>query len=263
MVVAITAQEQDVYPPRVLVSITGLTIGDTVQLYRQVVGERTYVRGADFVTAVDTSVLAIDAELPFGIPVSYVAVVNTSTEYATSSTTYNLADGATASKPVFTDAVTGLAAEGVIVAWPERGYERDASVFRLASGKTVTVSGPMGQFSSTIELYLASTAEVQNFTALLAGATANTIQIRQGGGYERVDSYISVTAHSERRFSQDGSDPRRLLTLEVEEVDPWAASLEARGYTLQDLADVYTGLTMSDAADDYATMLALAQADLG
>jgi hypothetical protein len=37
--------------------------------------------------------------------------------------------------------------------------------------------------------------------------------------------------------------------------------LLSRGYTLQDVADAYTGLTLADLAGDYATLLLLAQGD--
>jgi hypothetical protein len=77
--VRVTVDEQDVYPPRVLVTVTGLTIGDFVTVYRVVAGERTAVRqGA--AEAVDVAFLVLDAELPFGTPVRYVAVVSSDTD---------------------------------------------------------------------------------------------------------------------------------------------------------------------------------------
>lgn len=257
---SLAATEQDVYPPRVLLSLTGLTVSDAVRLYREVAGTREEVRGAGFLVATDTSVVVVDAELPFGVPVTYVAEVN-ETEYPAGPYTFNLADGATSSKPVLTDAITALAAEAVIVAWPGKKTDRDAVVLRLATGKNAAVVGPAGQFVSTLELFTESQAARDNLVDVLQLATAGTVQLRQGGGYAGVDSYLAVLSYDERRFSQDGTDARRLWTLDVAEVDPWAEGLEARGYTLQDVGDAYTGLTMANYGSDYATILAAAQAD--
>lgn len=255
MAVAIAADEQPSWPPRVLISVTGLTIGDSVDLYRVVAGEATAVRAGQFLQATDTSLLRIDAELPFGVPVAYRAVVN-GTDYDTSATTYTLPGG----KVALTDAVTGLAAEVVILTWPEKQRQRAASVFDVA-GRNVVVSGAYPQFTAAIELFCESWSQTESVLALLAGATSGIVQIRQPGGYEGVDCYVHVSGHRERRWSQDGSDPRRVHALDVEEVSGWAPVLEASGYTLQDIADVYTGLTLDDLSDDFATLLAVAQGE--
>jgi len=117
-------------------------------------------------------------------------------------------------------------------------------------------------FSSDVELLTETDSSRRTVAALMAGATEGTIQVRQGGGYDGVDCYLAVLADSERRFSQDGSDQRRLWTLRVAEVEGWAPYLEARGYTLADLDAAYTGLTLDDIETDYATLLAIAEADL-
>lgn len=253
--VAFTATEQDAYPPRVLLSLTGLDISDAVVLYRVVGGERTPIRAGseDFVT--DTSFLRIDAELPFGVPVSYVAVVN-ATEYTAGPDTYTLPGG----KVAVSDAITGEAAETVILAWDEKEYDRESSLFRVG-GRNVAVLGDLGMFASTIELYVENTSSRDNLAALLATATEGVLQIRQAGGYDGVDSYLAVLGATERRFSQDGSDERRIWAIRVAEVESWGPALEARGFTLQDIADAYDGLNLDDLSDDYATLLALAQGD--
>ena len=66
----------------------------------------------------------------------------------------------------------------------------------------------------------------------------------------------------ERRFSQDGSDPRRLIIVQAAETEAWPLILEAQTYTYQDLEDVYAGLTYAQLEADYATYLDLAQAEL-
>ena len=44
--VEVTATEQDVYPPRVLVSVTGVPLGSSLEVYRVVGADRTLVRAA-------------------------------------------------------------------------------------------------------------------------------------------------------------------------------------------------------------------------
>jgi hypothetical protein len=253
---SIAVMAQDVFPPRVLVSVTDLTLGDAIDVYRVVSGARTLLRAGSSASVTDPSFLVTDAELPFGVPVSYLAVVN-GIEYATASTAYTLPGG----KVVVTDAITGLVAEAIIHAWPQKTYERDASTFR-PGGRNVAVLGALAGFTGTIELFAQTTLIRDNIMGVLAGATQGTVQIRQPGGYDGVDCYVAVLTVTEPRFSQDGSDERRWLSLDALEVEGWAPSLAARGFTLQDLADLYTGLTLADLSADYATLLALALADL-
>jgi hypothetical protein len=257
MAVTVGVAQQDVYPPRVLITVNGLTGGEVVQVYRVRAGQRTLLRTGYDVGGSSTAFLVLDAELPFGVPVSYVAKVD-NTEYPAAGGTYVLPGG----KVAISDAISDQAAEVIILAWPAKRYERDSSVFRASSGRTIVVSGPAGQYTSTVELFVSSTSSLNNLKALLDSATSNIVQIRQPGGYDGVDSYVSVVSWEERRFSQDGSDERRVVALTVSEVDPWDYSLAARGYTYQDLQDVYTGLTYNDLAGDYATYLLLAQAEL-
>lgn len=256
MAVAITADEQDAYPPRVLISVTGLTIGNTIILYRSVGGERAEVRAGYELAVTDSSFLRVDAELPFGVPVTYVAVVNGTTEYSVGPTTYVLPGG----KVAVSDAILGISAEVVILAWPEKDHSRQASTFRVG-GRNVVVSGALGQFESDVELFVETTSSRDNLAEVLREATESTVQVRQPGGYDGVDSYLAILGINERRFSQDGSDQRRVFAVRVAEVEPWAPTLEARGYTLLDIATAYTGLTLQDLADDYATLLDVAQGD--
>lgn len=257
MAVTIAAAVQDVWPPRVLVSVTGLTVGNAVEVYRVAGGARTLVRAGTAAAVTDPSFLRVDAELPFGVPVSYVAVVNGATEYATAAAAYALPGG----KVAVTDAISGQAAEVVILSWPDKSRDRPASVFKV-DGRNIVVSGPLAQYESDVELFTETTAAGDQLAALLADATEAVVQLRQPGGYDGVDAYLVVLGYTERRWSQDGSDPRRVWALRVAQVDAWPATLEAMGTTLQDIADAYAGLTLADIAGDYPTLLALAQADL-
>lgn len=255
--------QDEVYPPRALLTVSGLVDDEFIELYRVVDNERTLVRGGDIVNGgllgddQKVAYLRIDGELPFGVPVHWVAEVN-GAEYTSQTETVALPGG----KVALSDAVTALAAEVVVLAWPEKNYERRTSRYVLANGRTKVVSGPPAQFTGTLELFTEQDSSRRQVQALLDGATSNIVQVRQSGGYNDVDCYVAVLSYSVRRDSQDGTDDRRVFVLDVAEVSPWAASFEARGYTLQDLADVYEGLTLAQIGNDFATMLDLARAEL-
>ena len=253
---SIAAVQQNTWPPRVLVTVASLTIGDTVDVFRTVAGADTRIRGGAGTTT-DTAWLTLDAELPFGVPVSYKVIINGVTTQTTSAVTYTLTGG----KVALSDAITGVAAEVVIGRWPEKVYDRRASLYRVG-GRNVVVSGDLGQYTGDIELYVETTTAVDQVMALFASATEGVIQMRQPGGYDGVDSYVAVLGARVRRFSQDGSDQRRLIVMNVAETEPWAFVLEARRFTYQDLKDAYAGLTYANLKADYATYLALAQAEL-
>lgn len=249
-----TATPQVVYPPRVLLSLTDLTLGDAVQLYRSVSGVRTLVRAGTSAAVTDPSFLRVDAELPFGVPVTYVAVVN-GIEYTVGPTTYTLTGG----KVALSDAVAGTSAEVVILAWPEKNLDRAFTRFRVG-GRNVVVSGDLMSAPSDVSLFVTASSSVDNVLDLLDSATQGIIQVRQPGGYDGVDAYWAVLGVTVRRFSQDGSDQRRTIVLTVVEVEGWAPTLQSATYTYADLETAYTGLTYANLNADYATYLLLAQA---
>lgn len=254
---AISVTAQDTWPPRNQVAVTGLSIGDSVTIYRVVAGERTELRGA-IADATDTAVVILDAELPFGVPVSYVAVVQGAAEYASAAVTYELTGG----KVALTDAITGAAAEVVIGAEGDRTNGRDSARMRVA-GRNVVVSGPAAQDEGSYELFVSTTSSYDNLIDLLRNATDGIVQIRQPGGYDGIDAYLAVDAWTTRRWLHDGTKEARLVTIEFAEVDGWALTLSARGFTLADLAAAYPPPnTLQDLGADYTTFLALAQADL-
>lgn len=255
MTVAVSTNVQNVWPTRIQVVVTGITVGDLVDVYRSVAGQRTAVRGGHVDSATDTALIVVDAEQPFGVPVSYVAVVD-GTEYATSATTYDLPGG----KVALTDAITGASAEVAIGAAGDQTYGRDSARMRPA-GRNVVVTGPAGQAESSYELVAESTTAVEDLLSLLRTATGATVQIRQPGGYDGVDAYLAVDNWAVRRMNQDGKDEKRLVTIEFAETDGWAPALQARGFTYGDVAAIYTGLTYADAEGDYATYLDAAQGD--
>lgn len=262
MVVSISALEQDTYPPRVAIALTGLTLGDQVAIYREVTSVRTLVRGGSVDSAPDTGFVVVDDELPFGVPVAYVGVVEGS-EYSTTPTTYDLPGG----KVALTDAITGLVAEVVIVAAGEKVYARDSTRFRVG-GRNIVVSSPLPDAEGSYELVVDTTTLRDALMELLAGATQGVVQIRQpglslvsGDPYDGIDAYLAVDRVTERRYSQDGSDPRRLITIEFAEVEGWSDDLTARGFTYGDVEAYYTGVTYGDVAGEFSTYLDAMQGD--
>jgi hypothetical protein len=255
MPVVITDTEQAVYPVRVLVALTGLTLGDQVDVYRQVSGVRTLLRGGSTAAAVDTSFAVVDAELPFGVPVTYVAVVE-GFEYATAPASHTLVGG----KVVLSDPIQGLASEVVILNAGNRGRGRNAAMFAPA-GRNVMVSEPLAASRGQYELFVDTETGLNNFERLIENATQGIVQIRQPGGYPNVDAYLAVPEYEVGRWSQDGSDPRRRIVMTYAEVEPWAAALTALGWTYGDVEGYYTGSDYATAEADYPTYLAALQGD--
>lgn len=254
----LTVAEQDSFPPRVLLTVTGLTVGDHVALYRVVGGVRTLVRAGSTDSATDVSFLRVDAELPFGVPVSYVAVVE-DMEVASAAVTYDLPGG----KVALSDAIAGGSAETVIMAWPERNFDRPSTVFSVG-GSTIADLGDLGQPTSTITFYTETQSARENLEALMSDATEGIVQLRSADSvtYDGVDCYFAALSIRQRRFSQDGSDKRRLVDVDIAEVSGWAAGLEAQGFTLQDIADFYgTAGTLADIDADFTSLLDIARAD--
>ena len=257
--VTFTKTDQDaVYPPRVALAVGALLGDEFIEIYRSVAGVRTLIRGGEIENdSAGTGVVVIDAEFPFGVPITWVAIVN-GAEYSIGPVTYDLPGG----KVALSDAITGESAEVVITSWPDKNFERRTSQFQLANGDTVVRSGPPAMFTGRLELFTLTESSRANLKLLLDESTSNVIQIRQPGGYEDVDSYVAVLGYSQRRYSQDGTDERRIFSLDVAEVRGWGASMEAAGYTYADLDALYTGLTYADLDADFATYLALAVAEL-
>jgi hypothetical protein len=244
------------WPPRKQLTIAGLTPPVFITVNRIVGGARTPLRGLnnDFVSSSTTVV--VDSELPFGLPVTYELVIGGDVEDTDGPATTVLTGG----KVALTDAITALAAEVVILAHDDLVHDAEGTVFQV-DGRNYVVSDRIGQPTATWELYTESTTAHDNLMTLLAECTTGVFQMRQPGGYVGVDGYYAPLTVAVRRFSQDGSDERRITAVRMAQTSAWFEELLARGYTLQDVADAYTGLTLADLAGDYATLLLLAQGD--
>ena len=254
----LTVTEQNVYPPRAGIAMSGMTLGDQLDIYRVVAGVRTLIRGGHVDQVTDPGYFVVDAELPFGIPVSYVAVINGTVEYISATTTYSLPDD----HPVLTDAITGLSAEIVIMAADDKVYSRDSARFRVG-GRNLVVSAPFGQAEGRYQLFFETTVGRENLMDLLESATEGVVQLRTAltGVYEDEDAYLAVDQITVSRYSQDGSDPRRLVTIDYAEVEAWADELLATGFTYGDVEAFYSGITYASAAGDFATYLDAVQGD--
>lgn len=253
---SLTLITQNAWPPRVQVSATGL--GNAFFTINRIVGgARTPVRGAnDEYIFPATAHVVIDDELPFGIPVSYELVEGGTVVDTEGPNTYTLTGGNVA----LTDAITGLAAEVQIGAIDELDSDTSSQVFRI-DGINRVVSSKISQHTTTIEYLTTTLTARDDLRALLAGCQNGTFQQRGPDPDYDCDAYYAVLRSRERRFSQDGTDPRRITAVQVAQTVAWPSVMEARGFTLQDVADAYTGLTLADYAADYATLLAAAQGD--
>lgn len=246
-----------VYPPRVVLAASQLDTGQFYTISRIVAGVRTPVRGANGFVARSSALVVVDAELPFGAPVTYALTSSNGLDDAVvGPTTYALPGG----KVAITDATQGSAAETVVLAWDPKTYDTQNSVF-VVDGKNLVVTSGLGQYTSSVQLYTETTAGNDALAAVLATASGGIVQVRQAGGYDGVDAYWNVLSASQARFSQDGSDQRRVWTLNVAEVDGWSGNLAARGFTYADLDAAYLGLTYAQWKLDYPTYLAAAQGD--
>jgi hypothetical protein len=196
--------------------------------------------------------LTIDNEAPFGVPLTYSLTVD-GVVTSTATVTLTLVGG----KVALTDAISGESAEVVVLAWPERTWTRNSTVFAV-NGRNVVVTGQNSGFTGTIELFTETNDSRNSVLDLLSNATSGIVQIRQDGSYDGVDAYISPLSVVDRRWSQDGSDERRIISVDVVQTGAWGSTLAASAFDLGDIADFYTGETLADFAGDYATLLAAA-----
>jgi hypothetical protein len=259
MAIAISAAADSNWPPRNIVTATGLTVSDLYTVYRSVLGARTVLRGWEDLAATDTSHVGTDAEAPFGVAVTYVLVDPSGTEYTSSPLTVTLPGG----KVALTDAISGAAAEVEILAWTGRQSQRQAAVFNVGDRTTIVVSGGLRGATSTIQLLTETSAARSDLLELLNGATSGIVLVRVPSiAYTGMTAYLGTLSLTENIVSEDdGTDDTRTWDMEVVEVSAWASVFMAQGSTYQDVADAYTGSTYADLAGDFATYLDMAKYD--
>lgn len=256
----IAATGQAVFPPRVLVSVTGMLADDivTATIYRVAAGVRSVLRGADAVDATgDDALVRVDGEQPFGVAVTYIAELTddqgTRAEIESSSVTSTVA-----AEYVLSDAITAVGVKVVAEAWADKRRGRDGATFNVG-GRWVAVLRPRSGATSTLVVRTDTVEDGDALQSLLDGATSGVVLIRQDGTVNGVDAYLAVLDDGENR---EWWSPRRRWSLDTVEVEPWPGTLEARGFTLQDIATYYGDGTLQDIADDNpGTLLDIAQRD--
>ncbi|MEU1596212.1 hypothetical protein ABZ468_25970 [Streptomyces sp. NPDC005708] len=254
----LTVNPQSVFPPRNLVAATSL-VGDdivTATLYRQVGGQLVTVRAAGGVDVTGvSSLLRVDAEQPFGVPVTYAADLTD-----VNGTVWRIVSGSitsTVNSDVISDAVQGTGAAVTIQAWPDKKRDRDGTVFNVG-GRLVAVTRQRSAAQATITVRTLTDADGDDLQDVLDGATEGVILIRKQITMPGVDNYLAALSDSEDRTWYN---PVRYWTLDTIETEPWPDFMEAAGFTLQDIANNYS--TLSDLAADFTTLLAIALFDFG
>jgi hypothetical protein len=256
---AITATAQTVSPPRVLTSVTGMLAENiaTATVYRILGTTRTPVRAASAVDVTgDDVLLRVDAEQPFGVATSYLAEL-TDINGATWTVTTTGTITSTVTADVISDAIRGVGANVTIASWPDKKRDRDAATFNVG-GRIVVVSKPRSSPAATILVRTATTEDGDALEDVLASATEGIVLIRKRTTMHGVDGYLVVLSDTEDR---NWYDELRRWTLDTVETEAWPAILEARGFTLQDIADNYTSL--QDVSDAFSTLLDIATHDFG
>jgi hypothetical protein len=224
----------------------------TASIYRVYGTTHTAVRAASIVAATGTdALLRVDAEQPFGVAVSYAADltdVNGDTWTVTSGSVTS-----TVTADVISDAIQALGANVKIETPLDRKRDRDATTFQVG-GRYVVVGRRRSPAQATITVRTESDADGDNLQTVLDNATDGIVMIRKQTVLDRLDGHYAIVSDTESPTWYDGY---RWWTLEAVEVEGWADSLEAAGFTLQDIANNYTQLQDISAAN--ATLLILAQ----
>lgn len=257
----IVATVQNADPPRNEVAINNLLPEEIVNTtVERIVGDATaFLRGATAVdTTGDNALVRVDAEMPFGGPVSYRAtlidILGDTWQISSNSVSSDIIN------EILSDATTGLGVACQIISWTDRRYVRESTDFNV-SGRIVVVSGPQPSPTSTIVLFTGTTADRNAMLALLATATNGTVQIRTHAtaiclddpGYDshaQVDSYLQIKSTVLER-SGKFRYPQRNWEIEVVETEPWPLAIEARGFTLQDIADYFAGQSLQAIKDKF------------
>jgi hypothetical protein len=255
----VTATAQSVFPPRNLVSATGLT-GDnivTATLYRQVGTDLTPVRAASNINVTgQATLLRVDAEQPFGVSMNYAAIL---IDVAGNQwTVYSGPITSTVNSDVISDAVRGVGAAVKVEAPLGWKRDRDASQFNI-NGRIVVVGKPRSARSGTITARTETDGDGDALNDVLDNATEGIILVRKQTSLVRLDGTYALIDDQE---DPNWYDAYRWFAMNVVKADDWPDVMEAAGFTLQDIANNFS--TLSDIAAFFpGTLLDIAQYDFG
>ncbi|MEU6552121.1 poly-gamma-glutamate hydrolase family protein [Streptomyces sp. NPDC046915] len=257
--ITITATVQSVFPPRVLVSVTGMTSSDiaTVTLYRQIGTDRTAVRAATEVPVTgQNALLRIDGEQPFGVPLTYVAALTDAVGSRAELTSSPVTCAVTSD--VVSDAIRGVGAAVQVESPLGWKRDRDATSFNV-NGRIIVVGRPRSARSATITVRTETDEAGDALNELLDNATEGTILIRKQESLSRLDGTYALLDDQE---DPNWYDEFRWFQLNVVQSDDWPDTMEAAGYTLQDIANNFS--VLQDIADAFpGTLLDIALHDFG
>jgi len=255
----VNASAQSVFPPRNLVSVTGLLADDitSVTVYRQVGTDLTAVRAASGIDTTGTNVLLrVDAEQPFGVSINYAAYLTDVN--GTQWIAYSGPIASTVTSDVISDAIRGVGAPIFIEDWADKKRTRDATVFNCG-GRLVVVGKKRSTSQATVTVSTDTDADGEALQDVLANATEGTILIRKQETLSGVDGHLALLDDDEKRNWQT---PYRAWDLDTVETEAWPDVLEAAGFTLQDIANNFS--TLQDIANFFTgTLLDIAQYDFG
>jgi hypothetical protein len=255
----INATAQSVFPPRNLVSATGLTGDDivTATLYRQVGTALTAVRAASGIDVTgQATLLRVDAEQPFGVSLNYAAVL---TDVNGSQwTVYSGPITSTVTADVISDAIRGVGAAVKVESPLGWKRDRDATQFNI-NGRIVVQGKPRSSRTGTITVRTETDGDGDALNELLDNATEGVILVRKQTSLPRLDGTYALLDDSE---DPNWYDAYRWFALNVVKADDWPDVMEAAGFTLQDIANNFS--TLADIAAFFpGTLLDIAQYDFG
>ncbi|MEU0039101.1 hypothetical protein [Streptomyces sp. NPDC006333] len=256
---SLAATAQSVFPPRNLVSATGLTGDDivTATLYRRVGASQVAVRAASGVDVTGQSaLLRVDAEQPFGVSVTYAAVLTDL--YGQQWTVTSGAITSTVTSDVISDAIQGTGAPVFIEDWADKKRTRDATTFNV-NGRLVVQGKKRSSAQATITVSTDTADDGDALQDVLDNATEGVILLRKEVTLSGVDGWLALLDDDEKRNWQT---PYRSWDLDTVETQAWPDVLEAAGFTLQDIANNFS--TLQDIANAFpGTLLDIALFDFG
>jgi hypothetical protein len=255
----VNATAQSVFPPRNLVSATGLTGDDivTATLYRQVGTALTPVRAASGIDVTgQATLLRVDAEQPFGVSMNYAAILTdvNGNQWAV----YSGPITSTVSSDVISDAIRGFGAAVKVEAPLGWKRDRDVSQFNV-NGRIIVVGKPRSARSGTITARTETDGDGDDLNSVLDNATEGIILVRKQTSLTRLDGTYALIDDQE---DPNWYDEFRWFQLNVVKSDDWPDVMEAAGFTLADIAANFS--TLSDIAAFFpGTLLDIALFDFG